>query len=71
MVTLPAKYGRLAFRMAQAGLLEGRGGMAPLRDLRERGFPDGLTRLLSRQRPGVALVPFQQRAVNLFAGIAD
>ena len=26
---------------------------------------------LSRQCPGVALVPFQQSAVNLFAGIAD
>jgi hypothetical protein len=31
----------------------------------------GLTLLLSRQCPSVALVPFQQGAVNLFAGIAN
>ena len=41
--------------------------LAPLR----RALPDSLTMLLSRQRPSVVLVPFQQGAVNLIAGKAN
>jgi len=69
MVTLPAKHARLVLRMAQARFLPS--GANEVGSQRGQGFLDGLTNLLGRQCPGVALVPFQQGAVNLFAGIAN